>query len=89
MIGDERRFTQVLINLTKNAIKFTQNGHVKIKAWYKSDTELLFVEVEDTGIGIAAEDLPKLFNKFGVLARTAEMNHEGIGLGLTIVRQIV
>ena len=72
--------------MIKNAIKFTQKGYVKIKAWYRIDTEKLFVQVEDTGIGIAAEDQPKLFNKFGVLARTAEMNHEGIGLGLTIVR---
>ena len=42
--------------------------------------------VSDTGVGIEANDIPKLFNKFGVLARTAEMNNEGIGLGLTIVR---
>ena len=42
--------------------------------------------VKDTGAGIAQEDIPKLFNRFGKLHRTAEMNHEGIGLGLTIVK---
>ena len=47
------------------------------------------VEVEDTGKGILAEDFPKLFTRFGKLQRTAEMNHEGIGLGLTIVKEIV
>ena len=45
--------------------------------------------MNDTGVGISAEDLPKLFNKFGKLQRTAEMNSEGIGLGLTIVQGIV
>ena len=47
------------------------------------------VKVEDTGVGISAADLPTLFRKFGKLQRTAEMNSHGIGLGLTIVRQIV
>ena len=42
--------------------------------------------VEDTGTGIAHEHIPKLFNRFGKLHRTAEMNNEGIGLGLTIVK---
>ena len=45
--------------------------------------------VEDTGAGIAQEDIPKLFNRFGKLHRTAEMNSEGIGLGLTIAKQII
>ena len=43
----------------------------------------------DTGVGIAPEDLPKLFTRFGKLHRTADLNHEGIGLGLSIVKQIV
>ena len=47
------------------------------------------MKVIDTGSGIAPEDVPKLFTRFGKLHRTAKMNHEGIGLGLTIVDQIV
>ena len=47
------------------------------------------VHVEDTGVGIAQEDIQKLFTRFGKLRRTAEMNSAGIGLGLTIVKQIV
>ena len=50
---------------------------------------MLIVSVTDTGVGISTEDLPKLFTRFGKLHRSAEMNHEGIGLGLTIVKQIV
>ena len=47
------------------------------------------MKVSDTGAGIASEDIPKLFTRFGKLHRTAQMNSEGIGLGLTIVNQIV
>lgn len=45
--------------------------------------------MKDTGVGIDPEDLPNLFTRFGKLTRTAEMNNEGIGLGLTIIKQIV
>ena len=51
--------------------------------------ECLEVKVRDTGAGIAQDDVHKLFTRFGKLHRTAKMNHEGIGLGLTIVNQIV
>ena len=50
---------------------------------------MLCVDVIDTGSGIAAEKMDALFSRFGKLQRTAEMNSEGIGLGLTIVKQIV
>ena len=50
---------------------------------------MLVVRVKDTGSGIAKEDLPKLFTRFGKLHRTAKMNSEGIGLGLTIVQGII
>lgn len=50
---------------------------------------MLVVDVIDTGAGIAAEDMSALFSRFGKLHRTADMNSEGIGLGLTIVKQIV
>ena len=47
------------------------------------------MHVEDTGVGIEADDISKLFSKFGKLHRTADINSEGLGLGLTIVKQIV
>ena len=71
IIGDERRFKQVLINLVKNAFKFTIKGQIEIDANYDYSSQYLKVQVTDTGIGISEEDQPKLFKKFGTLARTA------------------
>ncbi len=69
-------------------------GEIEIKAAYVLNQEnisesTLQVDIRDTGVGIAEEDLGKLFTRFGKLQRTAEINSEGLGLGLTIVRQIV
>ena len=89
LIGDKRRLLQVLINLLKNSLKFTSEGFITVKAYFKTATSMLGVEVEDTGVGIAEEDLSKIFKKFGKLHRTADLNNQGIGLGLTIVKQIV
>ena len=57
--------------------------------WYEKQTSLLWTMVSDTGIGISKFDLTKLFSKFGKLQRTADMNSEGIGLGLLICKQLV
>lgn len=75
--------------MVKNALKFTLRGKIEIRVWYDSAKQNLIVHVEDSGIGIEAEDLTKLFTQFGRLQRTTEMNHDGIGLGLTIVKQLV
>ena len=80
---------QILVNLVKNAVKFTVKGSIVIRASYDKDNKLLLVEVEDTGVGIELEELPRLFKKFGKLHRTAAMNSQGIGLGLLIVKQVV
>ena len=79
----------MLINLIQNAFKFTKKGSITIKTCYKERERTLVFHVEDTGAGIAAKDLPRLFSRFGKLHRTAVMNHDGIGLGLSIVKQIV
>ena len=89
VIGDERRFKLVLMNLVKNALKFTANGTIRITVGYDNLNQMLLGRVEDTGVGIAPEDMPKLFCRFGKLMRTAEMNHEGIGLGLSIAKSVV
>ena len=75
------------MNLVKNALKFTTNGTIRITVGY--DNHMLLGRVEDTGVGIAPEDIPKLFTRFGKLLRTAEMNHDGIGLGLSITKSVV
>ena len=80
---------QVMINLIKNALKFTCEGSIEVQACYDEEEKSLVMHVKDTGAGIASEDMPKLFKKFCRLKRTAEINNDGIGLGLTIVKQIV
>ena len=86
LFGDKRRLLQALINLLKNALKFTSAGSIMIETFYDRQDGNLVVEIQDTGVGISAEDLPSLFKKFGKLHRTAEMNIQGIGLGLMIVK---
>ena len=77
----------MLINLVKNSLKFTREGSVLIKVAYSNEPDhLLIVHVKDTGSGIAKEDFPKLFTRFGKLQRTAMMNSEGLGLGLNMVK---
>ena len=68
LVGDSRRFNQVMINLVKNALKFTKKGLITIRACYRPEPDcLLIVHVEDTGVGIEAQDLTKLFTRFGKL----------------------
>ena len=89
LIGDQRRLQQVVINLVKNALKFTQRGSITILACYNRLHCALQVSVVDTGVGIAQIDISKLFTRFGTLKRMASINSNGIGLGLIIVKQIV
>lgn len=85
---DQGRITQVLTNLVENAIKFTpKGGKISIKAW--KENEQLVTEVTDTGIGIAQEDIPKLFAPFVQLDMGLTRKVGGTGLGLSIAKQIV
>ena len=87
--GDKTRFKQILINLVKNATKFTKQGMVKLRAAYNRDEGKIMVSVIDTGVGISAEEMPNLFKMFGKLNRTADQNSEGLGFGLMICDSIV
>ena len=84
---DGKRLRQILVNLFSNAIKFTEAGHVALKVSLRSQVATL--TIEDTGVGIAAEDLPKIFEPFerGTAERTKLV--PGTGLGLTIVKMLV
>jgi len=85
--GDERRLTQVLLNLLGNAIKFTDIGEVKIKV--TADNGLFSVAVHDTGPGIAVADQAKLFEEFQQADNTITKSKGGTGLGLAISRRII
>ena len=88
---DEVKLRQVLINIISNAIKFTSQGGVSLRIAQKSSpsnpTQIIF-EVEDTGAGIAAEELDKLFEAFSQ-TETGKQAQEGTGLGLPISRKFV
>ncbi len=90
VVADETRLLQILSNLTSNALKFTENGSVTISVSTakKTDTHVdLLVRVTDTGIGISAENLKKLFSAFQQLDNSTSKNYGGTGLGLAISRE--
>jgi PAS domain S-box-containing protein len=84
--GDERRLRQVLINILGNALKFTHDGGVALKISY--EMPYIRFQIEDTGIGIAEEDLNKIFLPF---QQVGDQNYraEGTGLGLSITQRLV
>jgi two-component system, sensor histidine kinase and response regulator len=86
--GDTKRIRQVLLNILINAIKFTpENGTVILRAWLE-DRYAIF-EIEDSGIGIEEEQIPRLFKKFHQLNPNYDRNYAGMGLGLAITQQLV
>ena len=89
LIGDNIRLKQILINLTKNAMKFTSNGNIEIVASYNEADEKLKIKVSDTGSGISKKDFDKLFKMFSKLEDTDGKNTEGVGIGLVICQSIV
>jgi signal transduction histidine kinase len=85
--GDQRRLTQVLLNLVGNAIKFTDTGEVKIKASLADGS--FTVRVRDTGPGIAPADQGKIFEEFQQADNSATKRKGGTGLGLSIAKRII
>ncbi len=83
---DRKIVQQIIINLLSNAIKFTQKGFVKI-ALYKEE-EMLIVSVEDSGVGIAKEDISLLFDAFTQLENPMQKQHKGTGLGLSLSQKM-
>jgi PAS domain S-box-containing protein len=93
VVGDSIRVQQVLTNLIGNAFKFTKTGHVHVEAYAlpsrSKDTLRVFFAIEDTGCGIADEELGNLFQPFTQVSHGYTRNHQGAGLGLTISKQLV
>lgn len=91
LYGDDVRIRQVLTNILTNAVKYTHEGTVwlRIQSRRKDDTVILSFEVEDTGIGIKEEDLPKLSAEFERIEEDRNRNIEGSGLGMSITIQLL
>ena len=90
--GDPGRLRQILLNLSGNAIKFTQKGHVLIDIEAKSQNSneaILLVKIVDTGIGIPKDALDKLFDHFTQVDASTTRKYGGTGLGLAICKQLI
>ena len=87
--ADERKLKQILVNLLSNAVKFTATGgEVKLSAWCRMDSGYVF-QVVDTGIGIAPEDIPKVFSRFGQVDGKLSRQYQGTGLGLPLTKALI
>ena len=94
LYGDDVRIRQVITNILTNAVKYTKTGKIWFRMncdFFMDDTEIisLNVEVQDTGIGIKAEDLPKLTQAYQRIEESRNRNIEGTGLGMNITTQLL
>ncbi len=85
--ADPFRLRQVLLNLVSNAAKFTEEGSITVRA--AADPQAVFVQVEDTGVGIGEEDMDKLFQAFSQVDASSTRKVGGSGLGLAISAQFM
>ena len=91
LCGDPTRLMQALLNYANNAVKFTDKGTITIRARVQEEAEgrvLLRFEVEDTGVGIASEQLGRLFSAFEQADSSTTREHGGTGLGLAITKRL-
>ena len=91
LYGDAKRIRQIIINIVNNAVKFTENGFVKLRVEMKKagDTAELMFSIQDKGQGIKQEDIGKLFGSFSQVDTKKNHKKEGTGLGLAISKQLV
>jgi signal transduction histidine kinase len=92
LLGDPRRLQQIFINLLDNAYKFTEKGSITVKAAVSSlssGNAVVDFAVEDTGIGISKEQIDAIFAAFNQADNSATRKYGGVGIGLTVTRQIV
>jgi len=87
IIGDPTMLEHLLVNLVDNALKYTEHGEVRVTLEPEGDG--VSIEVADTGIGIPAESLPRIFERFYVVDQSRSRRMGGTGLGLSIVKHVV
>jgi signal transduction histidine kinase len=87
IVGDRRRFQQIVMNIVGNAVKFTERGSVTLRCAARRGN--LVVAVQDTGIGIPREQWKQLFRPFHQVDTGTTRKHEGTGLGLSICKRLV
>ncbi|MEX2540288.1 MAG: ATP-binding protein [Trueperaceae bacterium] len=88
LMTDKGKITQVLRNFIANALKFTEQGEVRISAWVEDDRQAVLFSVADTGVGIAAKDLELVFQEFGQVPNRLQDGTPSSGLGLAISRKL-
>ena len=86
--SDPKRLKQILINLIGNAVKFTEQGSIRVVVRFHADQELLFIDVIDTGIGMTPQQQSQLFQAFSQADASVTRNFGGTGLGLVISRRL-
>ena len=89
MITDAGKLRQALLNLLGNAVKFTDHGEVRIRAWIEPEVDQVVFEVLDTGIGISSDNLPRVFDAFWQVDQAPTRRAGGTGLGLHVTRRLV
>ena len=88
LVADERRVKQIILNLLSNAVKFTpQGGEVMVKVWCSTGSGYV-LQVADTGIGIAPEDLSKALAPFGQVGNSLDGECQGTGIGLPLTKSL-
>jgi cell cycle sensor histidine kinase DivJ len=88
IVADKRALNQIMLNLISNAIKFTGRGG-KVMVSARSEGAFLAVTVEDTGVGIGTEDLPRIGDPFFQARSSYDRRHDGTGLGISIVKGLL
>jgi signal transduction histidine kinase len=89
VLGDPAKLTQILVNLLSNAIKFTEpGGKVRLKVVRPAQRGITF-RVEDTGVGMSAEQIPIALTPFGQIESNLTRKHDGVGLGLPLTKRLI
>lgn len=87
---DQKRIKQIILNILSNAVKFTpEAGQISLKIWKDNKTNTAGIEIKDTGVGMAPQDLARALSPFGQVDNKLSRKYEGTGLGLPLTKKLV